>query len=59
MKNQVLLKKSVWLLVIAFVASFGLSACKSTDEHPKSEHPKSEHPTNEHPTTNAPPQNPK
>jgi len=54
MKNQVLLKKSVWLLVIAFVATFGLSACKSTDEHPKSEHP-----TNEHPTTNAPPQNPK
>jgi hypothetical protein len=53
MKNQVLLKKSLWVLVIAFVATFGLSACKSTDEHPK----QSEHP--EHPTTNAPPQNAK
>ncbi len=55
MKNQVFLKKSFTLVVIAFVAALGLSACKSTDEHPK----KSEHPTHEHPTTNAPPQNPK
>jgi hypothetical protein len=53
MKKQILFKKSFLLLVIAFLATLGLSACKSTDEHPK----QSEHP--EHPTTNAPPQNPK
>jgi preprotein translocase subunit SecG len=53
MKNQVLLKKTCWLLVIGFVSALALSACKSTDEHPK----KSEHP--EHPMTNAAPQNAK
>ncbi len=54
MKNQILLKKSCWLLVIGFVSALALSACKSTEEHPK----KSEHPTSEHPTTNAPAQKP-
>ena len=55
MKTKFLLKKTSWLLVLGFVSTLTLSACKSTDEHPK----KSEHPTSEHPKTNAPPQNPK
>lgn len=40
------------LLALCFVSALALSACKSTEEHPK----KSEHPTQEHPGTNAPAQ---
>jgi hypothetical protein len=53
MKNQSVVKKLYWLLAICCVAGVALSACKSTDEHPKSEHP-----TQEHPGTNAPPKSP-
>jgi ABC-type nickel/cobalt efflux system permease component RcnA len=57
MKNQTILKKASWLLVICIASALLLSACKSTTEHPsKAEHPQKEHP--EHPTTNAPPRNP-
>jgi PBP1b-binding outer membrane lipoprotein LpoB len=55
MRNRTILKKSTLLLMLCFASAIALSACKSTEEHPK----KSEHPTQEHPTTNAPPQNPK
>jgi len=46
MKNET--KKFIWLLAICFVSTLGLSACKSSSEHPQAEHP----------ATNAPPHNP-
>jgi hypothetical protein len=51
MKNQTNLRKWSWLLPACFVAALALSACSSTDEHPK----KSEHPTQEHPQKSQPP----
>lgn len=48
MKNQTLQKWS-WLLVLCFISTLALSACKHTEEHPSKEHPKAEHPG-----TNAP-----
>jgi hypothetical protein len=54
MKNQTVIKVFACLNLICVVSALALSACSSTDEHPK----KSEHPTHEHPTTNAPPQKP-
>src|SRR5579863_5944309 len=55
MKNQNALKLFALLSLVCVISALALSACKSTDEHPKG---KSEHPTSEHPKTNAPPQNP-
>jgi hypothetical protein len=48
------LKIVAWFSLICVISALVLSACNTTDEHPKG----SEHPTSEHPTTNAPPQKP-
>jgi len=53
MKTQIVLKKLGWVVAICFVSALALSACKSTDEHPKSEHPQPQ-PAG----TNAPPKSP-
>ncbi len=50
---SLILKRSLWLLVLCFLGMLTLSACKSAAS--KQEHPaKSEHPTQEHPQGSAP-----